>query len=317
MSEDKDHTFSRGFVTHIGEESKALEIIKDKRTGSFAYNLRYHHDYSWLPVDDGTLYKDFESIPRTSYNVSFSVNYFWDKPDEQLNWGVGAGLTYRTIKSEVKLNGFYDTITNYTHPVLNTIDLYKEGHDLKQSLKYSSLGIPVTGHIKYGFSENTFLDVRAGIVTSLNFSGTVKQEGGTSTYKGYYEVVHNNNTIGKYLIEDVPEYGFTTNENITITGDESKIDLKSVSFSGIFGFTVSTKLTSTIPVYLDIGPYINFGLSPVIGTQSNGDDFILNDAGQAGNVFKRGVKGKVNTVGFTIGVRWYNQDPGNKNRITF
>nr|NQU92701.1 hypothetical protein [Bacteroidota bacterium] len=188
---------------------------------------------------------------------------------------------------------------------------------MKQSLKYSSLSIPLTGHLKYDFNGKTFLDVRAGIVTNFNFSGTMKQESGTATYKGYYEVIYGDNTVGKYLLEDIPVYGFTTDEQIGLAADESKIDLNGVSFSGVFGFTISTLLTTTIPLYLDIGPYINFGLSPAIATQSNGNGFILDDAGQAGNVFNRGVKGKVHTVGFTIGFRWYDKDPGLKNRVRF
>nr|NQU93219.1 hypothetical protein [Bacteroidota bacterium] len=210
LSQSKDHAFSKGYVTHIGEKSGTLQLLADKRTGTFAYNVRYHHDYSWLPVDDGTLYKDFKSKPKISYNVSFSVNYFNEKTDKQLNWGVGAGLTYRSVRSEVKLDNFYDTIADYDHPVLHTIDLYKQGNDMKQSVKYSSLSIPLTGNLKYDFNEKTFLDIRVGIVTNLNFSGTMKQESGTATYKGYYEVVYGDNTVGKYLLEDIPEYGFTT-----------------------------------------------------------------------------------------------------------
>ncbi len=312
-----DVEFEESFVTHIGRESAALKFILDLKPGTFSYKLNYHVGSPIFPGNDNTTYDAYSFSPKIAHGVGLSLDYFFYDTTQSVNWGLGLGLEYHYIKNTATLSRYDDTIAGYQHSVLGTIDLYKSATGLKQSFSYSSLSIPLTGHLKYKLGKQSFFDLKAGIVSTLNFSSGTTQNSGLVSYQSLAKIMEGDTVFGTYLIKDVPEYGFTTNQAVSLIETDRNTSLESLTFSGIIGITFSTKISDTHPLYLDFGPYFQYGITKTLQGSTISDMLILDDKGYAGNAFNNGLSGKVNMIGFTLGVRWHKIMPTDRNKINY
>lgn len=315
-SKSNDATFSKAYLTHVGLQSAPLQFKPKQKGGSFSYSFHYYPDFPMMPGSDEELFKEIEVTNKMSHGFGVSANYYKYSPEKPWNYGCGLGIIYRNFDVEAELNSYFDTIDDYSHNVLGTIDLYKQGKNLKQTLTYTSISIPITGNMRYDLSQKSFIDIRVGIVPCFNFSGKTTQNSGKASYQGYYELFAGDTLFGSYLIKDVPEYGFTTDQDVELANDQSKIVFEDISFSGILGVSFSTLISTTYPIYLDFGPYLQFSLSKTFKPLEEGAAYILDDKANAGNMFQSGLDGRVNIIGFTIGLRWFDKEPGFVKKIS-
>jgi len=315
-SKSNDADFSKAYLTHVGLQSVPLKFTPKRKSGSFSYNLHYYLDFPMMPGSDDEMFKQIKVNSKISHDFGISVNYYKYLPEKPWNYGCGLGLIYRKFNTEAGLNSFFDTILDYSHDVLGNIDLYKEGKNLKQTLTYTSISLPITGNMRYDLSQKSFFDFRAGIVPCFNFSGNTTQNSGKASYQGYYELFAGDTLFGSYLIKDVPEYGFTTDQEVKLATDQSKIVFEDISFSGMLGLSFSTLISTTYPIYLDVGSYVQFALSKTFKSIEEDAGFVMDEHGNTGNMFQSGLDGRVNIVGITVGLRWFNKEPGFVKKIS-
>ncbi len=311
-----DLSITAAYLTHVGKTSQPLQLIPERRYGSFSYSLNYHLDYQILPLENNEDLNDFSFTPKLSHNVGISVSYFKYDPNSNINWGIGLGLTYRRIQSTAETNTYADTVFNYNHHILGEMDLYKKGADFKQKMTFNSISIPLTGHLKYTISSKSFFDFEAGFVTTVNLNSKIQQSSGAASYQGRTDLIVNDTIFGSYLIQDVPEYGFFSNQEIEIQNDKDQFDLENISFSGILGVTFSKSISQTKPIFIDIGPYFIYSFSNSFKNNAN-EKFILDEAGYAGNSFAAGLNGKIHYIGLKVGIRWFESVPEYKKTVKF
>jgi hypothetical protein len=274
-----------------------------------------------LQVDNGSAFKSFESEFSISQGVGVDVGYYWFGRTKGSFIGIGTGLHYEIIQSGMALDSsFYSRkLDNSDIPIgADNIINYEERiwiNGFRQTLKFDLVSIPVMFNYMTELDSRTLFDI--GIGTKISFVNKNKvnlsQSEGTATYKGWYEVKFPDQSIGEFLLEDIAEYGYENNKSTTIAKYNRPVNSPLIYL--VVNPSFSIPINEIIPnSFIQIGMNFQYGLNSFYNI-SERRNYIMNSPGYSNDVFSSGVRKNDFVVGFTIGLRYFNSENHQKDKI--
>jgi hypothetical protein len=219
-------------------------ISKDSKSKKIEFGANVFYGLAGLTgtLPGGTI------SPEMNAQFSLESSYFLTN-----TLGIGAGVGIANYSSKIQLNS-YSSSTNLTDDGGDNFKYLVDAKEMSESDKISALEIPLflTYRLK---SDKVYFESNAGLKASIPISSQYNYTGGSATTTGYYE---------KYdiVLSDMPEHGFQTYSNLSLTG--KLLTNTSLSVFAKVGIVIPVKVCA-----IHVGLYGSYGLNPVLKSQSD------------------------------------------------
>ena len=177
----------------------------------------------------------------------------------------------------------------------DTYDREIYGKDIEQTLKYSTIDIPLMLSWRHFLGKSWQLSLSTGLRASYIINQSYKTGNGEFEYRGLYHDLYGQ---GFYLF-NLPSYGFTTYPSNNTTGSDPKLnDL-------IFSWQSSLHASFNVANYFDLffGPSFSLGLNNLV-ENTPGDYVVSKYSGNTDPLINISDGFKMMSAGFEIGVRF-------------
>jgi len=305
-------------ITDISSFDKPIIISQPDKKGSLMGGISYSPMYYGLLVDKNAAFKDFGNEFSISNSIGIDFGYYWFGKEKGTFFGVSTGFFYDMMKAGMTLDSTYysSEYANGQTPVGSENIVFAEERvwlgDFRQTLKFNTYSIPLMFNYMKELETKTLFSLGIGTVFSFVNQNSIKlkQPSGWSTHKGWYEVEFPNQTKGKYLLEDIPEYGYVSDVSVSIAEYQRNTNSMLIS--------LAIKPSYSIPIndlidkaYFRIGLNLQYGFNTLYDTDQK-SEHIMYGAGSSYDVFSNGVKNNSFIIGLNIGLTYFNSEISRK-----
>nr|NQU92699.1 hypothetical protein [Bacteroidota bacterium] len=205
------------------------------------------------------------------------------------------GIGYTKTSSVFKLNYYEAVIHNDVDKDGDTYDREIYGKDLKQTLNYSTVDIPLMLSWRHLMGKNWQLALSTGLQMSYLIDQNYKTDGGEFEYRGLYHDLYGQ----EFYFFNLPSYGFTTYPSNNTSGNDPKLN------DFIFSWQSSIHASYKIANYFNLffGPSFSLGLNNLV--ENTPDDYVVSKYTGATDPLVNLADGfKMMSVGFEAGLRF-------------
>jgi outer membrane protein OmpA-like peptidoglycan-associated protein len=186
-----------------------------------------------------------DNLMKLAGTTGIGYYYFFNP-----QWGIGAGLNFAVYKGGININKYEDTQKAINPATSHTFDFMVSTSVFKEIQQTTMITIPMMA--QYQTDGETAFFAAFGFKAGIPFSAKTRTKG-VYTTKGYYQILN-------VTYEDLPEYGFVTDQPFPT--NKTELGLKSPAFmlAGELGF--KWRLKKKISLYT--GVYLDYGLNNIL-----------------------------------------------------
>jgi hypothetical protein len=264
--------------------SQGTDISGGKHTGMFI-------GFGISPSQSQIINKGTSSVSKLQSSKMNSLSYSMEIGCFFANcFGLSTGFGFISYKTQLTLNTYTNKF-NTTDSENESYERRVTGSGIKEVQEINFLSVPFCINLRLPFSKSIGFFLQPGINLAVPKSRNYKSSG-TFTYKGYY-------SVDNVLLEDLPAYGFPSNENSTTSGE---LELKPLCLNPVatagFDFFVSKKIQIVVAACYD--------KSSSISEYSLTDKFQLStDAGHINSLMGGSSEAIAQSMGLKIILRFY------------
>lgn len=237
---------------------------------------------------------ELDMEPQWGYQGGIGLNYLvTGGRNDILVFSGGVGFT--KTSSKFKLGSYQAVIYNDVDKDGDTYDREIYGKDIEQTLKYSTIDIPLMLSWRHFLGKSWQLSLSTGLRTSYLIDQSYKTDNGEFEYRGLYHDLYGQ----EFYLFNLPSYGFSVYPSNNATGSNPKLnDL-------IFSWQSSLHASFKAAKYFDLffGPSFSLGLNNLV--QSTPDDYVVSKYnGDTDPLINLADGFNIMSAGFEIGVRF-------------
>jgi hypothetical protein len=241
-------------------------------------------------IDNFQQIDDFQ--PFIGLHVDF--NYYFNDGPRQLTKGLSIGAGISRFNATGQVTGYSESFIEYSEPFKQDYTKYVTADNIRENLVLDYLDLNFLFKVRYRIFKNVELMGSIGPQASFLINSKIEPSAGSDgyvTYKGLFtDIEFPNGSSGVFLLEDVPEYGFTTYTDLAF--NESEIGINKINFGAYADLGLNFKLSHRLHLAFGISYLHGFGN---LVADSSEEDFILSKGnGEVDNIFKNCTSLKIN-----------------------
>lgn len=237
-------------------------------------------------INTGAEYTSGNNYSLTGF---VEAGYFFTK-----YFGLISGVNYSSYKTQFDLATYQNQ-----YRAIDTENEYYEmrvsGSDITETQQVDILSVPVYMTFRWPFNKTTGVYLQTGVSFAFPLDNYYESTG-TFTYKGYFPVYN-------VILENMPEYGFSTNQNIK---SEGNLQLKPVSIS----FVASAGLDYLIQkrFQITVAAFFDRSLTSISDNSLYNEFQLTSDTEKLNSIMGGSSKSLLQSLGLKAGIRYYLSD---------
>jgi hypothetical protein len=266
------------FVTDI------RNIISERN--KYYLSVRPYIGSSILKAD----FSDINNFQQTDefqpyFGIHIDFDYYFNDGPRRLTKGLSAGVGISRFNATGKVTDYTKSFIEYFEPFGMDYKKYVYADNIQENLVLDYIDLNVLFKIRYRLFKNIELIGSIGPQASFLANSNIEPSTGSDgyvKYEGLFDNIQFPDGPESFLLQDVPEYGFTTYTNLSYK--ENEVGINKFNFCAYADLGLNFKLSHKFHLAFGVGYLYGFGN---LVSESSDENFILSKGnGEVDNLFK-------------------------------
>jgi hypothetical protein len=265
-------------------ENDKREIISSRN--KYYLSVRPYIGSSILKAD----FANIDNFQQTNefqpyYGIHIDFDYYFNDGPRRFTKGLSAGVGISRFNTTGRVTDYNTTFTEYFEPFGRDYTKYVYADNIQENLVLDYFDVNVLFKMRYRLFKNIELIGSIGPQASFLAKSTIEPSTGSDgyvKYEGLFENIQFPNGPESFLLQDVPEYGFTTYTDLSFK--ENEVGINTFNLCAYADLGLNFKLSHKF--HLSFGAAYLYGFGNLV-SQSSEENFVLSRGnGEVDNLFK-------------------------------
>jgi hypothetical protein len=222
------------------------------------------------------------------FGIHVDVDYYFNDGPRRFTKGLSAGVGISRFNTKGTVNDYATSFSDTFEPFGNQqYTKYVYADNIQEDLTLNYVDVNILFKLRYRLFKNVELIGSIGPQASFLSGSKIDPSTGTDGFVKYEGLFDNitfppDNHTESFLLQDVPEYGFTTYTDLSYKEDE--VGINKFNFCAYADLGLNFKLSHKFHLAFGVGYLYGFGN---LVSESSSEDFVLSRGnGEVDNLFK-------------------------------